>query len=99
MNMTIAQTVKTTKLSDGTSKEDISTVVGTVITGSRTQFQVACDPRQSMSSSCMTVEANGVRVETRHHATCKELSLDTREVSVEHIKTGSETSVYLIAVL
>ena len=99
ISVTICETIKTTKLSDGSSSEAISTVVGTVIARGQSQFQVLCDPRQAIGNSRATIEANDVRVEANHHATCKELRLETREVGVEHISTRPEGSLYLITVL
>jgi hypothetical protein len=100
MKIIISESIRTTKLPDGTSSDNIWTVLGSVVAPGHPQFQVICNPLEPpLGNSRATVEANGVRVEARHHATCKGLRLEAQEVGVEHVNTTSEGSLYLITVL
>jgi hypothetical protein len=99
IKVSIVETVITTNVSDDKSSEIVSTVIGTVLTRGQSQFQIVCDHPQSIANSHATTETNGVRVEARHNATCKELQLDKQEVSVECITSGAEYSIYLIKLL
>ena len=98
MKIRITEIVKTTNLSDGSSKEETSTANGTVTAHCQSQLKVICNPRQPIGDSRATLEAKNVRVEARHHATCQELGLNEREVLVEHQETTDKGSVYLLRI-
>jgi len=62
-------------------------------------FLVLADSRASISDAAMTTSDGNVEVRRYSLATCKELGFEDKEVSVNHLKTSSEGSIYKVTIL